>query len=79
MITLRLDAELEQSINSMARRMGVTKSELIRKSITNFIEAVEHPSPWELGSKLFGRHASGQDNLSRDRKSIIKEQIRAKR
>lgn len=78
MITLRLDSELEQNINKIAHKMGVTKSELIRKSITAFIEKIEHPSPWELGSDLFGKYASGKDNLSQDRKSIIKEKIRAK-
>jgi metal-responsive CopG/Arc/MetJ family transcriptional regulator len=79
MITLRLDSELEQNINKIAHKMGVTKSELIRKSITAFIEKIEHPSPWELGRDLFGKYASGKDNLSQDRKSIIKEKIRAKR
>ncbi len=78
MITLRLDSELEQNINKIAHKMGVTKSELIRKSITAFIEKIEHPSPWELGHDLFGKFASGKDNLSQDRKSIIKEKIRAK-
>jgi len=79
MITLRLDSELEKNINTLAHQMGVSKSELIRKSITTFIEKVEHPSAWELGSKLFGKYASGQDNLSQDRKAIVKEKIRAKR
>ncbi|MEA3466172.1 MAG: CopG family transcriptional regulator [Thermodesulfobacteriota bacterium] len=78
MITLRLDSELEKNINTIAHQMGVTKSELIRKSITAFIENFEQPSPWELGSKLFGKYESGQDNLSRDRKVIAKEKIRAK-
>jgi len=73
MITLRLDSDLEKNINNIAHQMGVTKSELIRQSITAFIEKVEHPSPWELGNSLFGKYASGKDNLSRDRKAIIKE------
>lgn len=79
MITLRLDSELEQNINNVAHQMGVTKSELIRRSIVAFIEKLEQPSPWELGSDLFGKHASGKDNLSQDRKALIKEKIRAKR
>ncbi len=78
MITLRLDSELEQNINRVAHKMGVTKSELIRKSITAFIEKIEHPSPWELGSDLFGKYASGKNNLSQDIKSIVKEKVRAK-
>ena len=79
MITLRLDSELEQTINTIAHQMGVSKSELIRKSITEFIGKLEQPSPWELGSELFGKYASGKDNLSQDRKTLIKEKIRAKR
>jgi len=79
MITLRLDSELEKNINNIAQQMGVTKSELIRKSITAFIEKIEQPSPWELGSNFFGKYASGKDNLSSDRKAIAKEKIRAKR
>ena len=57
----------------------VTKSELIRKSITAFIEKVEKPSPWELGGDLFGKYASGRDDLSSNRKVLVKEKIRAKR
>lgn len=78
MITLRLDSELEQNINNVAQQMGVTKSELIRKSITSFLKQVEQPSPWELGNGLFGKYASGNNHLSRDRKSLIKDKISAK-
>ena len=79
MITLRLDSELEQTINNIAHQMGVTKSELIRRSITSFVEKLEQPSAWELGSELFGKHSSGNGNLSKDRKSIVKDKITAKR
>ena len=79
MITLRLDPKLEKTINDVAHRLGVSKSELIRKSVTEFIDKLEKPSPWELGSDIFGKYASGQDNLSKDRKALVKEKISAKR
>lgn len=79
MITVRLEPQLEQTINNIAHQMGVSKSELIRRSITEFIEKLEKPSPWALGNDVFGKYASGQDNLSRDRKALFKEKIRAKR
>ncbi|MCF7970981.1 MAG: ribbon-helix-helix domain-containing protein [Methylococcaceae bacterium] len=79
MITLRLDPSLERSIKNTAKSLGVTKSELIRRSITEFLNNTETPSPWELGADLFGKYASGQDNLSQDRKSLLKEKIKAKR
>lgn len=78
MITLRLDPELEKNINAVAHQMGVTKSELIRKSITTFIDGLDKPSPWELGDSVFGKYASGMNNLAQDRKRLVKEKIKAK-
>jgi len=79
LITLRLDPKLEQTINTIAHQMGVSKSELIRKSITEFIGKLDKPSPWELGDDLFGKYASTSESLSRDRKELIKDKIKAKR
>ncbi|MBL1259870.1 MAG: CopG family transcriptional regulator [Thiotrichaceae bacterium] len=79
MITLRLDPKLEKNINDTAHRLGLSKSELIRKSVTEYIDRLEKPSPWELGSDIFGKYASGQDNLSKDRKALLKGKISAKR
>ncbi len=79
MITLRLDPKLEKTISNIAQQMGVSKSELIRKSIIAFIDKLDKPTPWELGGEIFGRYASEQGNLSRDRKSLLKDKIKAKR
>ena len=79
MITLRLDSKLEKTINNVAHRLGLSKSELIRKSVTEYIDKLKKPSPWELGNDIFGKYASGQDNLAKDRKALIREKIRAKR
>jgi hypothetical protein len=79
MITLRLDPELEQIINLTAYQLGISKSELIRKSISAFLAKLEKPSPWELGNELFGKYASGRHDLSQNRKTLLKEKIQAKR
>jgi len=79
MITLRLDPELEQVINNTAHQMGVSKSELIRKSITEYLSKLEKPSAWELGQDVFGKYASENANLAKDRKKLIKEKISAKK
>ena len=78
MITLRLDPKLEKIINDAAHRLGLSTSELIRKSVTEYIDRLEKLSPWELGNDIFGKYASGKDNLSGDRKALLKEKIRAK-
>ena len=79
MITLRLDPKLEQAIQNTAKNLGLTKSELIRKSISEYLGKLDQPSPWELGEDIFGKYSSGLSNLSTDRKELLKNKIRAKR
>ena len=79
MITLRLDHTLEQHIQNTAKMLGITKSDLIRKSIAEYLAKLNTPTSWELGESVFGHYASGQDNLSTDRKSLVKAKIQAKR
>ena len=79
MITLRLDPVLEQNLQQAATRLGITKSELIRKSISNYLAKVSMQSPWELGENLFGNYSSDFGNLSTDRKSLIRKKLSAQR
>ncbi|MCW7754461.1 CopG family transcriptional regulator [Desulfobotulus sp. H1] len=79
MITLRLDPNLEKEISTVAKNLGLTKSDLIRKSVIEYLGKIENPNAWELGKDYFGRYSSGMENLSVDRKMILKEKIRAKR
>ena len=77
MITLRLDSKLEKNINDSARLLGLSKSELIRISITEYLKKLSKPNAWEVGREVFGKYASGVDNLSEDRKTLFKEKIKA--
>ena len=79
MITLRLDPDLEKEISTVAKNIGITKSDLIRQSLIEYLGKLERPNAWELGKDFFGRYSSGLGNLSVDRKTILKEKIRAKR
>jgi hypothetical protein len=79
MITLRLDQKLEQQINNTAKNLGLTKSELIRKSISEYLNKLKQPNAWDIGEDLFGKYSSGLGNLSSDRKELIKNTIKAKR
>jgi RHH-type rel operon transcriptional repressor/antitoxin RelB len=79
MITLRLDQKLEQQITTTAKNLGVTKSELIRRSINEYLRKLKQPSAWDLGEDLFGKYSSGLGNLSSDRKELIRSKIKAKR
>lgn len=79
MITLRLDPELEQTVSRAAKNLGLSRSELIRRSLVEYIARIEGPNAWEVGRDLFGKYSSGQDNLSSDRKAIVRRKIEAKR
>lgn len=79
MITLRLDPALEQAVNSTAKNLGLTKSELIRQSINDYLARLKQPNAWEAGEDLFGKYSSGLGNLSVNRKELIKNKIKAKR
>ena len=79
MITLRLDAKLEQAINNTAKNLGLSKSELIRKSIYDYLGRLGNQNAWEAGKELFGKYSSGLGNLSTNRKELIKRKIKAKR
>ncbi|RLC25346.1 MAG: CopG family transcriptional regulator [Deltaproteobacteria bacterium] len=79
MISLRLNPELEQDMQNTAKILGVTKSELIRKSIYEYINKIVHHSPWEIRKDYFGKYSSGQGNLSAYRKTLLKTKIMAKR
>ena len=78
MLTIRFDPKLEQDISITAKNLGITKSELIRKSINSYLKNLEKPNAWEIGEGLFGKYSSKLGNLSADRKELVKEKIKAK-
>lgn len=79
MITLRLDPKLEKAVTMTAKNLGLTKSELIRQCISDYITKSQYSNAWDVGKDLFGKYSSNQRNLSQDRKSLIKAKIKSKR
>ncbi len=78
-ISLRLNQKLRARLDSVARARGVSRSDLIRECLEEFLSREQQrPSAWELGKELFGRVGSGQRTLARDRKQIVKERVRAR-
>jgi|GEM_PF-1844707 len=65
--------------SNTARNLGLTKSELVRKSLVEYICKLNKQNVWEAGKDLFGRHAGGNGDLSSNRKALLKDRITAKR
>lgn len=78
MMTIRLDDTLESRIETMSASLGITKSELIRRSVQLFISSSEKLDPWTAGKDVFGKFRSGKGNLAENRKKIVREMIRRK-
>lgn len=80
MIAVRLDRELEKNLAAAAREEGVTKSDVIRASLKEYLARKKSPgTPWELGKDVFGKFGSGRSDLSTVRKRILREKINARK
>lgn len=78
MITLRLDKQLEKKIESFAKNMRITKSDLIRRSISYYLKNHEKENAWEAGKDLFGKYHSTDINLAEKAKFKVREKINKK-
>ncbi|TVR58460.1 MAG: ribbon-helix-helix protein, CopG family [Spirochaetaceae bacterium] len=79
MTSVRLPKEIEQKLESMARRRQKSKTELIRMALERFFDQEEsRKDSYELGEPFFGLYGSGDGTLSTTYKTRLKEKIDAK-
>lgn len=76
MLTLRLDDELEMKVEQMAHKMNISKSELVRLSLIQYLDGHEEPSAYDLGVAYFGKYSSGDGSLSIKKGNQLADQIR---
>ncbi|HUG94131.1 MAG TPA: CopG family transcriptional regulator [Planctomycetaceae bacterium] len=78
-LSLRLDEQLHRELDQAARLEGVSKSEVVRRSLQQFLAGRRTQRlAWALGESLFGRHGSGRSDLSRSRKRVVREKVHAR-
>ena len=78
-VSLRLDEQIDRKLAEIAEQKGVTKSELIRQCLMDFVDRYPPSTPWELGKDLFGCEGSGREDLSRCAEEIVRKKIHARR
>lgn len=76
MLTLRLDKNIEQEIAKLSKTEGISKSELIRKSINEYLLSHKKPSLYEAGKDLFGKYSIDNENLSVDSEEILRKRFK---
>ena len=80
-ITVRLSEELTSKLELAAQSDGVSKSEIVRRSVEAYLR--QRPSTaeiaWEVGKDLFGKSRSGRSDVSERTEEILGEMFDAKR
>ena len=74
MMTLRLDKALEKSVEAFAKNEGISRSELVRRSIVEYITKTK-ADPVDAGRAYFGKYASGNSRLARDSETILRKKL----
>ena len=79
MTTIRLPEETEQELERLARQKNVSRSHIIKEALAAYMEKEnKYNTPFETGSRLFGRYASGETTRSQTYKTRIREKLREK-
>lgn len=77
MTTVRLPADMEQRLESLAKARKATKSDIIKEAIEAYLARGDSlADSYALGRDYFGRWGSGDGTLSRTYKKRLKEKIR---
>ena len=79
-LSVRLDDRLSRKLAAVAKARGMSKSELIRVCLDEYLASPEHgPTAWDLGEHLFGCYDSARGDLSVRAKEVAQERIHARR
>ena len=78
-ISIRLGEELEERLARASKKLRVTKTDVIKRSLAAFLDQIEPSnSAYELGKDLFGADDTGPATLSSTYKRRLKAKLRAK-
>ncbi len=77
-LTVKLDPELERALARRSEERGVPKSVVVKEALAEHL-AREPSSAYEAGKDLFGRHGSGEGDLSVRRREHYARLVDAKR
>lgn len=69
-LTVRLDSETQHALDEVTRRLGESRSAIVRQAIRLLRDRViaegQGKTPYELGEELFGQYHSGHGRLSEE-------------
>jgi hypothetical protein len=78
-VTMRVTAREAADLERLARTLGLTRSDVLRRGLAALQRQVEEGrSSYEVGADLFGRHGSGRSDASTRRREKYKTAVREK-
>jgi predicted transcriptional regulator len=78
MLSVRLDEQTEARLQATCRRLGVSRSEAVKRSLEQWLDGFEPaPDAFELGADLFDRGVAADPPIDPKRREIW-ERLRAK-
>ena len=78
MLSVRLDEQIETRLQATCRRLGLSKTEAVKRSLEQWLDSYEPaPDAFELGADLFDQGAAADPPSDPQRRQIW-ERLRAK-
>ncbi len=76
-IQIYIEPQQDYVLGNLARKKGISKAEIIRKSLDHFLREI--PLEEDPGMGLIGLGSSGKKNLSRDHDQYLSRYTRQKK
>lgn len=77
-VTLRLDPETRERVTRIARRKGLSASEVIREAIATWLENQDNATPYERAADLLGIVHGGNPERSTDTGNRFKKALKSR-
>ncbi len=79
-ITVRMPDEYEKKLRSVAKRMGLKRSDIVRMAIRSFLEEnheSDYRTPFQRVAHLLGLVSSGKKDLGQRHRYYLIEKLRS--
>ena len=79
-ITVRMPDEYEEKLHSLAKRMGLKRSDIVRLALQSFLEEnreSDHRTPFQRAGHLLGLVSSGKKDLGQLHRHYVLEKLRS--
>ena len=76
MLTIRLENDLENEIERMAKLEGISKSKFVRRSIIEYIKRYNKPTLYQVGKDMFDKYNINDDKLSIRSEKILRNHFK---